>query len=70
MARLVIAPQPRILLIVLVVLGAHIFEAILYAAAYFAAVEGFAVGTLGGLAVKEPLDFLYFSIVTHKMAIS
>lgn len=65
MARLVIAPQPRILLIVLAVLGTHILEIILYAVAYFAAVEGLGVGTFGGLAVKEPLDFLYFSIVTY-----
>lgn len=65
MARIAMSPGPRVLCIVFVMLVAHVSEVVLYAAAYAAAVEGLSLGSFGGLTVEQPLDFLYFSIVTY-----
>jgi len=65
MARITMAAGMRILLIVLVALGSHLIEVGLYAAAYALGEEVFALGSFGGRAVVEPLDYLYFSIVSY-----
>ena len=65
MARFAMRPGRRVLCIVFIVLLAHLGEVALYAAAYATAVRVFGLGAFAGLAVEQPLDFLYFSIVTY-----
>ena len=65
MARIAMRPHRRVLGIVFVVLVAHLIEIALYAGAYAVSVQGLGLGRFGGLGVKQPLDFLYFSIVTY-----
>lgn len=65
MARIAMRPGPRVLCIVFVVLSAHVGEILLYAGAYALSVHALGLGSFGGLAVEQPLDFLYFSIVTY-----
>lgn len=55
----------RILLIVLMLLATHIFNAGLYGFAYVGAAEIFEVGALGGAPTVHALDYLYFSMVTY-----
>lgn len=65
MARIAIAPAPRVLCIVFVVLWAHLIEIVLYAGAYAIAIGLLEIGEFGGLAVDGPFDLLYFSSVTY-----
>lgn len=65
MARIAMRPGCRVLCIVFIVLLAHLGEVVLYAAAYVTAVRVLDLGAFGGLAVEQPLDFLYISIVTY-----
>jgi len=65
MARIAMRPGRRVLCIVLVVMVAHVSEITLYAVAYAVSVTPVGLGAFGGLAVEQPLDFLYFSIVTY-----
>ena len=65
MARIAIRPGQRVLCIVFAVLAAHLAEIILCAGAYALSARGLGLGGFGGLAVEQPLDFLYFSIVTY-----
>lgn len=65
MARIAMRAGPRVLCIVFVVLVAHVSEIILYAGAYAVSVTPLGLGKFGGLTVEQPLDFLYFSIVTY-----
>lgn len=55
----------RILSIALVALSAHLVEVSAYAIAYAAGDRLFDIGTFGGLAVVEYLDYFYFSIVSY-----
>ncbi len=55
----------RILLIVLMLLATHIFNAGLYGFAYVGAAEIFEVGALGGAPTVRALDYFYFSMVTY-----
>ncbi len=64
MARIAMTPSVRILLIVLAVLTAHLVEIAMYACAYAFAGGVLGLGSLGGLAVLDPLDYYYFSIVS------
>jgi len=65
MARIALQPGPRMLCIVFGILLAHAVEIAPYAGAYALSVEGLGLGVFGGLGVEQPLDFLYFSIVTY-----
>lgn len=65
MARIAMQPHRRVLSIIFVVLAAHLVEIILYAGSYAVSVQGLGFGQFNGLPVKQPLDFLYFSIVTY-----
>ncbi len=65
MARIVMTAGVRILVIVFVALTAHLVEIGLYAGAYALGDGVLALGSFGGLAVVEPLDYLYFSIVSY-----
>lgn len=65
MARIAITASMRILVIVLIALAAHLFEVGLYAVAYALGDGVLALGGFGGLPVAEPLDYLYFSIVSY-----
>ncbi len=65
MARIAMPPARRVLCIVFVALVAHVSEIVLYAGAYGVSVRGLGLGVFGGLAVEQPLDFLYFSIATY-----
>lgn len=65
MARIAMRPGRRVLCIVFVMSIAHLSEVMLYAAAYALSVGPLTLGAFGGLAVEQPLDFLYFSIVTY-----
>ena len=53
MARIAMTAGVRILVIILMALAAHLGDGLL------------ALGSFGGLAVAEPLDYLYFSIVSY-----
>lgn len=65
MARIAMRPGRRVLCIVFIAFLAHVSEVILYAVAYAISVHALSLGAFGGLAVEQPLDFLYFSIVTY-----
>ncbi len=65
MARIAVKATRRVLYIVFVVILAHIAEVVLYAGTYALSSEVLGIGSFGGLVVSEPLDFLYFSIVTY-----
>lgn len=65
MARIAMGPGQRILCIVFFIVVAHIGEVILYAAVYTASAGPLGLGSFGGRTVEQPLDFLYFSIVTY-----
>lgn len=65
MARIRMAATTRILTIVLAVFAAHVVEMVLYALAYAVSERALALGTFGGLPVGNPLDYLYFSIVSY-----
>ncbi len=65
MARIAMTAGVRILVIVLIALAAHLAEVGLYAGAYALGDGALDLGSFGGLAVIEPLDYLYFSIVSY-----
>jgi hypothetical protein len=65
MARIAMRPAHRVLCIVFVILLAHVAEIGLYGAAYAVAVNVLAIGAFGGIPVEQPLDFVYFSIVSY-----
>lgn len=65
MARIAMTAGVRILVIILMALAAHLVEVGLYAGAYALGDGVLALGSFGGLAVAEPLDYLYFSIVSY-----
>lgn len=65
MARIAMKATRRVLCIVFVIILAHIAKIVLYAGTYALSAEMLGIGSFGGLAVAEPLDFLYFSIVTY-----
>jgi len=62
--RRAITNHVRILVIVFATFLTHVAEVLLYAIAFTLSVEVLAIATFGGLVVTEPLDYLYFSIVT------
>ena len=63
--RLTVPTRPRIIIVIGVVLAAHIFEAGLYAAAYYVLQTQFGMGGLGGHLEGDLLDYFYFSIATY-----
>ena len=65
MARIAMTPGVRILVIGFVILAAHLVEIGLYAGAYALGDGVLAFGGFGGRVVAEPLDYLYFSIVSY-----
>ena len=65
MSQIRMSAQVRIIVIVLAVFIAHIAEIALYAAAYAVAVEALELGAFGGLAVEDPLDYFYYSVVMY-----
>ncbi len=65
LSRIAMTDHCRILVIVFVTFFAHVVEVVLYAVAFAISVELLAIGTFGGLAVEQPLDYLYFSIVSY-----
>jgi hypothetical protein len=65
MARIAMTAGGRVLVIVLVALMAHLVEIGLYTIAYALGDGVLGLGGFGGRAVTEPLDYLYFSIVSY-----
>lgn len=65
MARIAMTDRVRILVIGFVALTAHLVEVGLYAIAYALGDGILALGGFGGRPVAEPLDYLYFSIVSY-----
>ena len=65
MARIAMTAGVRILVIVIAALAAHLIEIGLYAVAYALGDGVLALGGFGGLGGAEPLDYLYFSIVSY-----
>ena len=65
MARIALPPSRRILLMVFAILLAHLTEVLLYAGAYAAAGGWLGLGGFEGRPVEQPMDLLYFSIVTY-----
>ncbi|GAB4538156.1 MAG: potassium channel family protein [Roseibium sp.] len=65
MARIEMTAGLRILVIVIVALAAHLVEVGLYAVAFALGDGMLALGGFGGLAVDEPVDYFYFSIVSY-----
>lgn len=65
MARIAVMPGIRVLLIVLVATVTHIIEILLYAGAYALENISLGLGSFGGAAPSEPLDYFYFSIVSY-----
>ena len=65
MSRIVMSAGTRMMVIVLVALGAHILEIIFYAGAYALGDGVLGLGSFGGIAVVHYFDYLYFSSVTY-----
>ena len=65
MAQIAMTAGVRIVVIVFIALAAHLVEVGFYASAYALGDRVLAVGSFGGLAVTEPLDYFYFSIVSY-----
>jgi len=65
MARIATGPGRRVLCIVFAALLPHGSEIVLYTGAYAISIRGLGLGVFGGLAVEQPVNFLYFSIVTY-----
>ena len=65
MARIAMTVGVRIMVIVFMALAAHLVEVGLYAGAYALGDGVLAIGSFGGLAVTEPLDYFYVSIVSY-----
>ena len=63
-ARLTFPTRSRIIIVIGVVLAAHILEASLYAAVYYALQTHFGMGGLAGHLEGDLLDFFYFSMAT------
>ena len=57
--------RSRIIIVIGVVLAAHLLEASLYAAVYYALETHFRMGGLAGHLEGDLLDFLYFSMATY-----
>ena len=65
MAQIAMTASVRVLVIVLVMLVAHLVEIGLYTGAYALGDRVLSLGRFEGLPVTEPLDYLYFSIVSY-----
>lgn len=65
MAAIAMSASVRILVMVLLALAAHLAEVGIYAVAYALGDGILALGSFGGLAIAEPLDYYYFSIVSY-----
>lgn len=65
LSRIQMSPSVRMLIIVLAILVAHLFEISLYAVAYKVGDNMFAIGSFSGISVSRPLDYFYFSIVSY-----
>lgn len=65
MALIAMTPSIRILAIIIVILAAHLLEICIYASAYALGDGLLNLGGFGGRAVVDPLDYLYFSIVSY-----
>ena len=65
MARIAMTVGVRIMVIIFMALAVHLVEVGLYAGAYALGDGVLAIGSFGGLAVTEPLDYFYFSIVSY-----
>ena len=63
--RLTVPPRPRMIIVIGVVLAAHIFEATLYAVAYYVLQSQLGMGGLGGHLEGDLLDYFYFSMATY-----
>ena len=57
--------EARVMSVIFAAFGAHIVEVLIYAVAYFVAVEVLGIGAFGGVAVESALDYFYFSIVSY-----
>lgn len=65
MARIRLSAGVRVMAIVLIALAAHLVEIGIYAIAYMLGDGPLALGGFGGKAIVEPVDYLYFSIVSY-----
>ena len=65
MSRITMSAPVRILVIVFVIVLAHLVEIASYAVTYAVGAESLKLGAFGGVAVKEPLDYFYYSIVSY-----
>lgn len=63
--RLGLSAYNQMMVIILVIFIAHLVEIILYAAVYFWAVHGLQLGILDGVAVDDPMTYLYYSTVVY-----
>ena len=63
--RLNIRDQTRVLMIVLMLFLTHVAEIGFYAVAYGWSVETLELGSLQGIEVNEPMEYLYFSSVIY-----
>lgn len=55
----------QMMVIILVIFATHLVEIGLYAATYHLAIYGLKLGTLAGIAVDDPMSFLYYSTVVY-----
>lgn len=65
MAKVPLRPSSRVLLAVLILFAAHLFEIAIYAAGFRIGHQIFNLGSFSGEAVETMLDYFYFSAVSY-----
>ncbi|WP_174482465.1 ion channel [methanotrophic endosymbiont of Bathymodiolus puteoserpentis (Logatchev)] len=60
---LTVSDQNRVLFIILVLFFTHIIEIGFYAIMFACSIEIFEIGTLVGITINDPMEYLYFSSV-------
>jgi len=65
MSRITMSDSARVLVILMAIVVAHLVEIAGYAVAYAIAAEHLRIGAFGGVPIREPFDYLYFSTVSY-----
>ncbi len=63
--RLKLSAYNQMMVIILVIFTTHLVEIGLYAIAYYWTIDGLQLGVLEGIAIDDPMTYLYYSTVVY-----